>query len=97
MGRNSDEILACAQQLELLLRGSPSRERIENACALIDSLQPDLTTTELADVAARFRGVAREVGRKTKRGPIPPDRLYNLAVRFKLAAEAAHRRGKRTP
>ena len=97
MARSSDEILACAEQLELLLRGSPSRERIENASALVDSLRPDLATTELADVAARFREVAREVGRKTKRGPIPPGRLYNLALRFKLAAEAAHRRGKRAP
>lgn len=96
MGRTADEIVACAEQLELLLRGKPSRESIENACALVDSLRPDLADEELADVAVRFREVAGEIGRKAKHGPIAPGRLYNLALRFKIVAEGARRRQRGT-
>jgi len=92
MGRSPDEIVACAEQLELLLRGKPSRERIENACVLVDSLQPDLADQELAALAVRFSTVAETVGRNTKHGPVPPNRLYSLALRLKIVTEAARRR-----
>ena len=96
MPRSPQEIAACAVRVESLLRGSPSPESIESACALVDSMLPDLADAELIDVARRFRAVAAQVGCRTAAGVIPPARLYDLAQRLTIVAEAALRRQKTT-
>jgi hypothetical protein len=94
MAHSPDDIVARAGEIEALLRDSPSPESIEGACALVDSMLPDVADEELIAVATRFRALAAQVGCKTPTGVISPERLHHLAQRLAIVAEAARRRQK---